>query len=279
MSRDLAVEQDRVGDREALWRRRFTIRETFRDTKDIRFGLGLSATHIGRTDRRDRLLLLFAIAHAPITLLGAASEASQLDRTLKVSTATHRTHSLYWQGNFRLNRLLQRRGTFWADRHHRRDLESPSQVRNTLVYVLQNHAHHGMKTFCVGLVDAYATAHDFDGWVDPTVVLRATEPGGRPPAGGSFASDGGAAGGASGRRIFRVSHLRFGMRRSSGTTCPTRRSTGDGAQSALPLAARLLRLSVRRSDRALRAHGQGGRARRQLTSGASSATAGRAQVQ
>jgi len=37
-----------------LYGRRFTIEETFRDTKDIRFGLGLSATHIGRTDRRDR---------------------------------------------------------------------------------------------------------------------------------------------------------------------------------------------------------------------------------
>ena len=64
-----------------LYNRRFTIEETFRDTKDIRFGLGLSATHIGRTDRRDRLLFLFAIAHALLTLLGAASEASALADT------------------------------------------------------------------------------------------------------------------------------------------------------------------------------------------------------
>ena len=39
-----------------LYSRRFTIEETFRDQKDIRFGLGLSVTHIGRTDCRDRLL-------------------------------------------------------------------------------------------------------------------------------------------------------------------------------------------------------------------------------
>lgn len=31
-----------------LYARRFTIEENFRDTKDIRFGFGLSATHIGR---------------------------------------------------------------------------------------------------------------------------------------------------------------------------------------------------------------------------------------
>jgi hypothetical protein len=55
-----------------LYGRRFTIEETFRDTKDIRFGLGLSAMHIDRTDRSDRLLFLFAIAHARLMLLGAA---------------------------------------------------------------------------------------------------------------------------------------------------------------------------------------------------------------
>jgi len=98
-----------------LYGRRFTIEETFRDTKDIRFGLGLSATHIGRTDRRDRRLFLLAIAHALITLLRAASEESKLDRTLKVSTATHRTHSLYWQGNFWYRQLAFMRDD-WFER-------------------------------------------------------------------------------------------------------------------------------------------------------------------
>ena len=85
--------------------RSFTIEETFRDTKDIRFGLGLKATHIGRTDRRDRLLFLFTISHALLTLLGAESEASALDQTLKVSPTKHRTHSLYWQGTFWYRKL------------------------------------------------------------------------------------------------------------------------------------------------------------------------------
>jgi hypothetical protein len=83
--------------------RRFTIEETFRDTKDITFGLGLRATHIRDADRRDRLLLLIAIAQALLTLLGAASEACGLDRTLKANTVKRRTMSLlnqglYWYG-------------------------------------------------------------------------------------------------------------------------------------------------------------------------------------
>lgn len=83
-----------------LYGRRFTIEETFRDTKDVHFGMGLSATHIRNTDRRDRLLFLGAIAHALLTLLGAAGERCGLDRTLKTNTVKRRTLSLYRQGSF-----------------------------------------------------------------------------------------------------------------------------------------------------------------------------------
>lgn len=83
-----------------LYGRRFTIEETFRDSKDVHFGMGLSATHIRSTERRDRLLFLGAIAHALLTLLGAAGERCGLDRTLKVNTVKRRTLSLYKQGCF-----------------------------------------------------------------------------------------------------------------------------------------------------------------------------------
>jgi hypothetical protein len=81
-----------------LYGKRFTIEETFRDEKNLHFGMGLSATHIRDGARRDRLLLLAAIAHALLTLLGAASEEAGLDRYLKVNTVKRRTHSLYRQG-------------------------------------------------------------------------------------------------------------------------------------------------------------------------------------
>ena len=60
--------------------------------------MGLSATHIHDCGRRDRLLLLAAIAGALLTLLGAASEEAGLDRLLKVNTVKRRTHSLFRQG-------------------------------------------------------------------------------------------------------------------------------------------------------------------------------------
>lgn len=81
-----------------LYGRRFTIEETFRDQKDPRFGLGLAQVRIRNPARRDRLILLAALAQALLTLLGAASEATGLDRTLKANTVTKRTHSLFRQG-------------------------------------------------------------------------------------------------------------------------------------------------------------------------------------
>jgi len=84
----------------ALYSKRFSIEESFRDTKDLRFGMGLSSTHIGRTDRRDRLLLIGALAQALLTLLGAAAEDCGLDRTMKANTVKRRTHSLFRQGCF-----------------------------------------------------------------------------------------------------------------------------------------------------------------------------------
>jgi hypothetical protein len=81
-----------------LYARRWTIEPSFRDTKDLRFGMGLGAVRIGDPQRRDRLLLLNAFAVLFLTMLGEAGEALGMDRHLKVNTAKRRTHSLFRQG-------------------------------------------------------------------------------------------------------------------------------------------------------------------------------------
>ena len=78
--------------------RRWTIEPQFRDTKDLRFGMGLSATRVGEPMRRDRLLLVSAFAVALLTLLGAVGESLGMDRQLRSNTSKIRTHSLFRQG-------------------------------------------------------------------------------------------------------------------------------------------------------------------------------------
>jgi hypothetical protein len=95
-----SLAESKAADVVKLYSRRFTIEEAFRDTKDIHFGMGLSATHIRDERRRDRLLLLVAVAQSLLTLLGAASEKSGLDRYLKSNTVKTRTMSLFNQGAY-----------------------------------------------------------------------------------------------------------------------------------------------------------------------------------
>jgi hypothetical protein len=74
------------------------IEPSFRDTKDLRFGMGMAQIRIAEPERRDRLLLISALAMLLLTMLGAAGESLGMDRLLKSNTSKTRTHSLFRQG-------------------------------------------------------------------------------------------------------------------------------------------------------------------------------------
>lgn len=78
--------------------KRWGIESGFRDTKDLRFGMGMASIRVSTPERRDRLWLLNAFAVVLLTLLGAAGEALGYDRHLKSNTSKTRTHSLFRQG-------------------------------------------------------------------------------------------------------------------------------------------------------------------------------------
>jgi hypothetical protein len=78
--------------------KRWGIEAAFRDTKDLRFGMGMASIRVSTPERRDRLWLLNAFAVVLLTLLGAAGEALGYDRHLKSNTSKKRTHSLFRQG-------------------------------------------------------------------------------------------------------------------------------------------------------------------------------------
>jgi len=60
-----------------------------------------------------------------------------------------------------INRALHRRGPVWHGRYHAHILENPREVRNALVYVLNNIRKH--LPGAVGL-DPCSSARWFDGW-------------------------------------------------------------------------------------------------------------------
>jgi REP element-mobilizing transposase RayT len=66
-----------------------------------------------------------------------------------------------------LNKLWRRKGKVFADRYHDRDLTSPREVRNALVYVMGNarkHAVAGRMVRVPQAIDTYTSAPWFDGF-------------------------------------------------------------------------------------------------------------------
>jgi hypothetical protein len=82
-----------------LYAKRWGIESSFRDAKDLRFGMGMGSMHVRTPDRRDRLWLISAFAVVLLTLLGTAGESLGYDRHLKSNTTKRRTHSLLRQGS------------------------------------------------------------------------------------------------------------------------------------------------------------------------------------
>src|SRR5258708_11195678 len=78
--------------------KRWSIESGFRDTKDLRFGMGMASIRVSTPERRDRLWLLHAFAGGLLTLLGAAGEALGYDRHLKSKSLKQRKPSVFCTG-------------------------------------------------------------------------------------------------------------------------------------------------------------------------------------
>ena len=96
----LVASEREIGTRTLIryYAKRWGIETSFRDIKDMRFGMGMSAMRVSTPQRRDRMLLLSALAIGLLTLLGAAGESLGYDRWLRANTVKYRTHSLFRQG-------------------------------------------------------------------------------------------------------------------------------------------------------------------------------------
>lgn len=64
-----------------------------------------------------------------------------------------------------LNRVWNRTGGVFSDRYHAHALKTPREVRNALLYVLNNfRKHHPRRRYPKGWMDPLSTAAEFDGW-------------------------------------------------------------------------------------------------------------------
>jgi REP element-mobilizing transposase RayT len=110
---------------------------------------------LGETSRRGFRLIHFSVQSDHLHLVVEAHDKLGLSRgisglTIRVARA--------------VNRLLARRGGVFGDRYHARALRTPQEVRNGIVYVLQNWRKHVPES--KGL-DPCSSAWWFTGWAVP----------------------------------------------------------------------------------------------------------------
>jgi len=134
--------------------------------------------------RRDRIAALVARSIARTIRIRVVEFSLQRDHLHLVAEADDRQELLAGVRGLaisiakRLNHKLGRSGAVFADRYHLTALQTPTQVRNALVYVLTNARKHRQSR---DVIDRYSTGWWFTGWKQ-TVARPAHDPPTRPPA-------------------------------------------------------------------------------------------------
>ena len=123
---------------------------------------------VRRTRRDDFRVVEFSVQDDHLHLIVEADDSDALARGMK---------SFSVRANRLFNAALGRgRGRVWADRYHRRDLTNARQVRNALVYCLQNHKKHQAVETGMPRIDPCSSARWFQGWT----AIRQHDDGPRP---------------------------------------------------------------------------------------------------
>jgi len=121
---------------------------------------------IARASAKGLGVLHFSVQDDHVHLIVEAKDGTALSRGIQ------RVASRIAMG---VNALAKRRGQFWRERYHRRDLASPRQFRNALVYVTFNYRKHAtpsQRSERARAVDLRSSAIWFDDWADPKIVEK-----------------------------------------------------------------------------------------------------------
>ena len=119
---------------------------------------------IGRASEKGLRVLHFSVQKDHVHLIVEADDGESLSRGMQ---------RLASRVAMAVNALLGRHGKFWKERYHRRDLGTPRQFRNALVYVTFNfrkHASAGERARRTRLLDGMSSARWIDDWKDEELV-------------------------------------------------------------------------------------------------------------
>jgi putative transposase len=106
---------------------------------------------IAAAHKSDFRILHFSVQANHVHLMVEASDEHALSEGMR-GFAIRMSHAV--------NRCLGRRGQLIAERYHAKELKTPREVRNALIYIHANNRHHGE----ADLIDACSSAPWFNGF-------------------------------------------------------------------------------------------------------------------
>lgn len=124
---------------------------------------------LSRASEKGFRLVDFSIQDDHVHLIVEADDAKMLSRGMQ---------RLASRIAMAVNALVGRRGRFWRERYHRRDLATPRQVRNAMVYVLFNFRKHSPasdRTRRASAIDGCSSGLWVDAWTSKSLVERLRE--------------------------------------------------------------------------------------------------------
>ena len=118
------------------------------------------AAQVERAIRRGIGVVHYSIQDNHLHLMVEAHDRTGLARGMQL---------LFSRIAFEVNRLAERHGRLFRDRHHRRALTTPTETRNALVYVLFNGRKHRLQKgdhpgHILTWIDPFSSTAWFDGW-------------------------------------------------------------------------------------------------------------------
>ena len=122
----------------------------------------LLVAHFAAAVKRGIKVLQYSIQHDHLHLMIEGKDKKELARGLQL---------LFSRIAFAVNRVCHRHGSLFRERHHRRALTTPTEVRRVLVYILFNTRKHDVQSGDVGrgvfdALDEMSSAPWFTAW-DP----------------------------------------------------------------------------------------------------------------
>ena len=157
----------RAGRRKVAHRRRVEFADRFPSHITLRFIDGLPSMRRRKTFKAIRAAMYVAMKHPGFRIVHLSIQGNHLHLICEADdrhALARGVQGFKISAAKKLNSVLARKGSIFADRYHAEVLWTPTQVRNAICYVLNNWRRHGEDRKTTVRVDHFSTGYWFHGW-------------------------------------------------------------------------------------------------------------------